>query len=185
MRTLLAALLLAAALLGGSSPALAEPVFGPHWLEHMQATGVLLVQPDGYDFVAPVENPVMAYDLALRHSSGRVEARWAVVPVAEGEIVDPTVYVTAVLANVAAEVGAPLQVFPTADVGRDYRANWGALAVIKPKPGFADGYSFAIMVALYREGKGLVYAFFLCQDLEADKPLMSSAFSALKFRDLL
>ncbi|MFH1462981.1 MAG: hypothetical protein ABIO70_01205 [Pseudomonadota bacterium] len=183
MRRLLAALTLTVALMGASSPTLAEPVFGPHWLEHMQATGVLLVQPDDFDFVAPVQNPVMAYDLALRHSSGRVEARWAVVPTAEGEVIDPTVYVTAVLANVAAEVGAPLQVFPTADVGRDYNANWGGLTVIKPKAGFADEYQVAIVVALYREGKGMVYAFFLCKDLEADKPLMGSAFSALKFRD--
>lgn len=162
-----------------------SPVFGPHWVEHSKQGGVFLVQPDDYDFVPVVENDVMAYDLALRHSSGRVEARWSVQPIAAGEIPSPAIHLTALTANVSDAVMSEMQVFPTADVGRDYYAHWGALTVIKPRPAFGGDYSFAVLVGLHRDAKAMVYGVFLCKDLEADMPLMSAAFPALKFKDAL
>jgi hypothetical protein len=183
MRTLMPASVLVLAL--APALALAGPTFGPNWVENSKKGKVFLVQPDDYEFVDVVDNPVMTYDLAMRHSSGRVEARWKVLPIAEGEIPSPAIQLTALSANISAAVMSPLTEFPTADVGRDYYAHWGGLIVIQPKAGFADDYPVAVLVGLHRDAKAMVYGIFLCKDLEADMDLMSSAYSALKFSEAL
>jgi hypothetical protein len=132
-----------------------------------------------------VDNTVLAYDLALRHSTGRVEARWKVLPIAEGEIPSPSIHLTALAANLSESLLSPLTEFPTADVGRDYFAHWGGMIVIQPKAGFADDYPIGVLVGLHRDAKAMVYAVFLCKDLQADMDIMAEAYTALRFSEAL
>jgi len=158
------------------------PVFGPLWIEHARAGGVLVVQPDEYDFVPVLDNAVLPYDIALRHSSGRVELRVAVQPVAAGEVGDPEARFAALLAEVADEVVVPVSVYPPDAVGRDYRADWGAIAVIRPKPAFSADYPQALAIGLHRHGRALAWLLFLCLDPGADAPVIDPAISAFTFK---
>ena len=198
------ALLLAALPLGHRSPAEGPPQLPAGFRQKLAAAKMQFRSPSGLVPVPVVANRQMSYDYALRAPGKHPEIRFAILPlgglVAEyqrnkgkknADLMDPNtlypVLLQTVLANVSAGDEPATEDFPSAAVRREFNADWGSTAVLRPGAAFGPKYAHCMVVALHKKGAADAYCFYLFDKGEDIEALMTTptpdaaAFHALRF----
>lgn len=136
----------------------------------------------GYRVVPVVANPDMEYDIGLRSPSGRLEVRYAFRDEPGGESMSQAL-VLATLLNVGTGQDR-LGPFPQQAVRAEFGADVGVSGPFVPRAGFSSEHDAGIMVAIWAEGRGAAYAFYLFNESEREAALdeWRSVFYALQFR---
>jgi hypothetical protein len=145
------------------------------FLEPLEAT---------YKDIRMVRNDYLDYDFAIRSRREQIEIRFLIEPLKESNPVAyaPHVRTVRMLMHLArnddAFVMSGIDVRET-DLQEQFNADWGKIFFFTPKEGFSR-YKECKMVALFREGQGMAYVFFLF-----DKPsrALDNRFYALRFMD--
>ena len=123
------------------------------------------------DFYEPLENSykkirvqrndIIDYDFAIKARKGDMEIRFALYPDNDATKY-PHINVMSMASSVATndeEAKLVLHQLPSSEL-KEYGADWGAMIFLQPKEMFT-GKDHCKMLALYKEGQGLAYAFFL------------------------
>ena len=149
----------------------------------------------GLNFLTPVEhhlkkvkvyeNEFQPYDFAIRQKKDKVEIRYLVLP-DTGTIAGGYPHLefsrrTMTLAsNEDDEAASTISVIQLSEktLAEKYHADWGAISFFKPKRFFADT-RYCKFVALYREGLGYVYTFFLYNNVNVD---FDAGYDLLEFK---
>ena len=150
----------------------------------------------GLSFLTPVEhnlkiekvyqNDLQSYDFAIRQKKDKVEIRYLVIP-DTGVITGGYPHInfssrTMTLAsNSDDEASSAISVLQLSKkiLKEKYHADWGAISFFTPKKIFSDK-RYCKMVALYREGFGYVYTFFLYNDVNVD---FNAGYDLLEFEE--
>lgn len=150
----------------------------------------------GLNFLTPVEhnfkiekiykNNLQPYDFAIRQKKDKVEIRYLVLP-DTGVIAGGYPHLnfsnrTMTLAsNEDDEATSAISVLQLSEkiLKEKYHADWGAISFFTPKKSFTDA-RYCKLVALYREGQGYVYTFFLYNDVNVD---FNAGYDLLEFAE--
>lgn len=148
------------------------------------------------DFYQPVENQfktlsvvnndMQPYDFALRHKKAKVDIRYQIVPdsgmIAGGyPHIEFTTRAIHLANNEDDEASSTISIHQISetDLNQKYHADWGAIAFFKPKLSFAP-FQHCKLVALYREGAGYCYTFYLFNKAATD---LEVVYDLMKFRE--
>lgn len=110
-------------------------------------------------------NRVLSYDFAMRARREDLEIRY-VLPVQRANASDdyPHILSFTTVTHVATNEEGSAQIASHRIAAKDlkdrFNADWGSVYFFKPKPGFSNK-RHCKMLALYKEGKGMVYVFYL------------------------
>ncbi len=135
----------------------------------------------GYELVPVIPNDDMEYDVALRSASGRLEVRYALRWDPGGNSFSAFALTT--LLNVGSGEDA-LGPFPPQAVRAEFNADRGVSGPFAPRSTFSSDYDSGIMVAIWAEGRGMAYTFYLFNENQRELALAEwrSVFYALRFR---
>ena len=111
-----------------------------------------------YELVPVMPNNDMEYDVALRSASGRLEVRYALRWDPGGNSF--SAFALATLLNVGSGEDA-LGPFPQKAVRAEFNADRGVSGPFAPRSTFSSDYDSGIMVAIWAEGRGMAYTFYL------------------------
>jgi len=153
----------------------------------LEKTGVELLEPldAGYkDFYLP-QNELQTCPFGLRSKKENLEIRYFVLPFDKRNYssMNPHIQTMRMVATIATnEPESFISVIqPGAqDMKRDFNADWGRIYFFKPKPAFSNK-PHCRMLALYKEGKGTVFVFYLFD--KTDNPALDTRYFALRFLD--
>lgn len=134
-------------------------------LEQVDAYLILPLENGRYKDIRPFSNRWMNYDFSIRSRKEKLEIRYKVVPYRENDLRFQAPHVLAMQAMMQVATNdeeAVVSRLPISErsLKEDYLADWGQLFTFVPKIGFSQS-STCQMVSLYREGKGMVFLFFL------------------------
>ncbi len=156
------------------------------FLELLQKTGIEFYEPleAGYKDIEPWPNPYQPCNFAIRSRKEDLQIRYLIEPWKDNDPIsaNPHVAIFRTLSNLATNADEALisAIQPTsADLHKDFNADWGMVYFFQPKKGFSDK-PFCRMVALYKEGKGMAYIFYLF-DNPANEAL-DRRYMALRFQ---
>jgi hypothetical protein len=135
----------------------------------------------GYELVPVIPNDDMEYNVALRSASGRLEVRYALRWDPGGDSF--SAFALATLLNVGSGEDA-LGPFPPQAVRAEFNADRGVSGPFAPRSSFGSKYDSGIMVAIWAEGRGIAYTFYLFNENQRELALAEwrSVFYALRFR---
>jgi len=142
----------------------------------LTATGLHFLSPVEHNFkvVKIYENNLQPYDFAIRQKKDKVEIRYLVLPdtglIAGGyPHINFSNRTMTLASNEDDEVASTISVIQLSEktLSEKYHADWGAISFFKPKESFSYA-RYCKLVALYREGRGYVYTFFLYNDVNVD-----------------
>lgn len=109
------------------------------------------------------KNIILDYDFAIKARKTDMEIRFALFPEKENANTFPHINVMSLASSVATnedeEARMVLHEMSKTDL-KSYNADWGAVVFFQPKRIFTDK-DHCKMLALYQEGKGLAYVFYL------------------------
>jgi hypothetical protein len=133
-------------------------------LAEVDAQLVLPVETD-YKDIRPLKNRWMDYDFSIRSRKERLEIRYKILPfeVENRTFYAPHVKAMQVMMQVATNnEEAVVSALSLSDqsLKEDFRADWGKLFTFTPKEEFSTKQTCQL-ISLYREGKGMVFLFFL------------------------
>lgn len=152
------------------------------------------MSPRGFADVAPEDNPVLNYEHALRHDSGKVEIRYIIRPLGRISIdysdphnaapepnhLFPLLFES--LTNELSKGGnTPNKAYPESQARELFNADWAAAAVFDVNPDFSDAYSQALLIAIHKNGQADAYTVFLYDDYSKTKDIIQDALSTLSF----
>lgn len=134
-------------------------------LEEVDAYLILPLETGRYKDIRPFSNRWLDYDFSIRSRKEKLEIRYKVLPYAENDLRFQAPHVLAMQAMMQVATNdeeAVVSRLPISEksLKEDYLADWGQLFTFVPKIGFSPS-STCQMVSLYREGKGMVFLFFL------------------------
>lgn len=140
------------------------------FLELLQKAGIEFYEPleAGYKDIEPWPNPYQPCNFAIRSRKEDLQIRYLIEPWKDNDPIsaNPHVAIFRTLSNLATNADEALisAIQPTrADLQKDFNADWGIVYFFQPKEGFSEK-PFCRMVALYKEGKGMAYIFYLFDD---------------------
>ena len=150
----------------------------------------------GINFLTPVEhnfkvskvykNELQPYDFAMRQKKDKVEIRYLVLPdtgiIAGGyphmNFSNRTMTLASNEDDVAVSTISVIQLSEET-LKEKYHADWGAISFFTPKRSFSDS-RYCKLVALYCEGRGYVYTFFLYDNVNVD---FNAGYDLLEFKE--
>lgn len=119
---------------------------------------------NSYKKVRVYKNQIIKYDYAIKAKKADMEIRFALNPMKHPKSF-PHIDATARAASVATNDEEVRMVFH--DMGKEdlkeYEADWGMIVFFQPKEMFSNK-EHCKMVAIYEEGKGMAYIFYLFDD---------------------
>ena len=135
----------------------------------------------GYQLVPVIPNDDMEYHIALRSASGSLEVRYTFRADPGGNSF--SAFALATLLNVGSGEDA-LGPFPPQAVKAEFNADRGVSGPFTPRSTFSNDHDSGIMVAIWAEGRGMAYAFYLFNENQRELALAEwrSVFYALRFR---
>lgn len=154
---------------------------------------VELIEMTGLDYYTPVEsfyqsvpvigNDYIDYDLGVAAKEVNLEIRYAFRPVT-GQQSDmfPNITAMATASSVATnheDEEMRVRVIDPETLSNTYNADWGAVIDLVPKIKFSEAQNCK-MLAIYAEGKGSVYVFFLYDELSQ---FLKDQIRSLKFKE--
>lgn len=124
-----------------------------------------------YKTIEPLKNRWLSYDYSIRSRREKMEIRYKVLPFQDADRSFFAPQVKAMQAAIQVATNEEDYVVSTLALSEksleeDYRAHWGKLFTFVPKAEFSNRRTCQ-MITLYREGKGMIFIFFLF-----DKPPM-------------
>ncbi len=141
-----------------------DPVF-KQYCDNMGLELFMPVEDSSRD-VAIVENDYLNYHFAIRSRKEKMEIRYYLEPErADNKLAGlPHVSLSRLLMHLASnDDDAHVVVHPMEEeeLTYDFGADWGQSCYFPPKRGFTEYYSHCQMLALYKEGRGMVYILLL------------------------
>lgn len=133
-------------------------------LAEVDAQLILPVEAN-YKDIRPLKNRWMNYDFSIRSRKEGLEIRYKILPfeVENRTFYAPHVKAMQVMMQVASndeEAVVSAISLSEKSLKEDFRADWGKLFTFTPKPEFSNKQTCQL-ITLYREGKGMVFLFFL------------------------
>ncbi len=132
----------------------------------LQKTGVEVFYPVESDYKnwGTGENEWLNCEFAIRSRREKLEIRYHIVPYNEADpsAALPHLNCMRLLMHLASndeEAAIAVHSLPEMELEENYRADWGKQYYFKPKRSFGD-YAHCQLLALYREGSGMVYVFY-------------------------
>ncbi len=140
-------------------------------------------------FLAPLENSykkikasesiVVDFDFEIKAKKADMKIGFALFPEGKNAITFPHIKVSNMAISAATnedeEARLVLHEMSREDL-ESYQADWGAVVFFQPKTVFSDK-DHCKMLALYREGKGLVYVFYLFNEASEEVDLQKNCLS--------
>ena len=133
--------------------------------QKMEVMNMTFVQPleQSYKRIKTKSNIILDADFTMKAKKADMEIRFALFPEGEKSFSFPHISVMSKAASVATneDEDAPMVLHEMSKKDlATYEADWGATVFFQPKELFTDK-KHCKMLALYREGKGLAYVFYL------------------------
>lgn len=133
-------------------------------LAEIDAHLILPVEAD-YKDIRPFKNRWMDYDFSIRSRREKMEIRYKILPFQKETRLFYAPHVKAMQVVMQVATNDQEAVVSTISLSEkslkeDFRANWGKLFTFQPKEEFSRKQTCQ-MISLYREGKGMVFLFFL------------------------
>lgn len=157
------------------------------FLQLLDKTGVELFVPvdAGYKDFFLSQNGLQTCHFTLRSKKENLEIRYLLLPFDKRDFasMNPHIQTMRMVATIATN---DPESFISAiqpgrqDMKRDFNADWGRIYFFKPKQGFSNK-PHCRLLALYKEGKGTVFVFFLFD--KPDNPALDTRYFALRFMD--
>ena len=122
----------------------------------------------GYQLVPVIPNDDMEYHIALRSASGSLEVRYTFRADPGGNSF--SAFALATLLNVGSGEDA-LGPFPPQAVKAEFNADRGVSGPFTPRSTFSNDHDSGIMVAIWAEGRGMAYAFYLFNENQRELAL--------------
>ena len=150
----------------------------------LEEHGMILDQAplNDYRLVPVSSNPDMEFDLALRSPSVDLEIRYAI---REGiQSWEELAFATLLNVGRADPASAELARFDVNAVREEFNADAGVSGAFEPRETFAGEWDLGLMVAIWSEGRGMAYIFYL-YNREQVMPALSEigeVFHAVRFR---
>jgi hypothetical protein len=168
-----------------------KPARAPTALERSLATAKLTWKmPAGFVSVSPTQNRAMSYEIAIKATKVKLEARYAIrVQTAEPKDNSVTtvrvnvslqVLLATTILNITAGNDAPITRFDPKAATAELGTPDAASATFAPAAAGWQGYKKCMLVGMQKDGAE-AYAFFLFDDLAAVEPELKKAFYALRF----
>lgn len=143
------------------------------------------------DFLAPLENSykkvkasesiIVNFDFEIKAKKADIKIGFALFPEGKNALTFPHIKVSNMALSAATnedeEARLVLHEMSKEDL-ENYHADWGAVVFFQPKRIFSDK-DHCKMLALYREGKGLVYVFYLFDKASEEVDLQENCLSFL------
>jgi hypothetical protein len=129
------------------------------------------------------KNRFLECDYGIRSRKEKLEIRYAIEPIEAGSRASLIPHVKAfsmathLATNSEESVISKLSISPES-LTEDFNADFGEVYVFKPKSAFSEKL-YCQMLVLYKEGKGLVYVFFLFDD--PNNTALDYRFQAVRF----
>ena len=158
----------------------------PDFQQRLEEARVEFLEPleAKYKDVRVARNDFLEYDFAIRSRKEKIEIRYLIEPVTKTNPIAyaPHVRTVRMLMHLArnndAFVMSGVDV-RTADLQEQFNADWGKIFFFTPKEAFSR-YQECKMLALFREGQGMAYVFFL---FDEPSRALDNRFYALRFLD--
>lgn len=167
-----------------TGPAGAQIDLDPDFQEKLEVAGLEFIEPleARYRDIRVVRNDFLTYDFAIRSRREGLEIRYYVQAAGEAPIDVPHVDAVRLLTHLASNderfVMSGLDVNET-DLREQFNADWGKVFFFTPKEAFSPRRQCK-MLALFREGFGSAFVFFLFDEAG---PELDHRFYALRFRE--
>lgn len=153
--------------------------------------------PRDFKKISSPNSPDFPFDFAVNHQSHKIEIRYNLIPAGNlDRLITDTGIISVAYSKTYAQSffqaylfsitdSIPVNITPigTADVKKEFGADWGAFAVIKPRKSFADGYQNCIIVCIHKNNTAEGFISFLFDDINDVHDLVyGSDFHSLKFK---
>ena len=157
-----------------------------HFLHLLEETQMEFLKPldAGYKKSWITKNTIQNYDFAIRSKKEKLEIRYLLEPYQAGNPSFSTPHircmqkVLSIASNDQSVVMTGLDI-DTTQLQNDFNADWGKLFFFKPKAQFCK-YQNVQMLALFKEGHGMAYVFFLFNQPER---ALKNRLIALRYKD--
>lgn len=164
----------------------AQVDLSPDFQQRLKETRIEFLEPleAKYKDIRVARNDFLDYDFAIRSRREQIEIRYLIEPLTESNPVAqaPHVRTVRMLMHLARNddvfVMSGIDVRET-DLREQFNADWGKIFFFTPKEGFSR-YQECKMLALFREGRGMAYVFFL---FDEPSRALDNRFYALRFLD--
>jgi len=166
----------------------------PLFAQLMGESGLALTPPPGFTPIKPPAPPVLPYEHALRHVSGKLEIRYIIRPLGRISIdysdphnaapepnhLFPLLFES--LINALSSGGnTPNTEYPPSQALELFNAGWAAAAVFDVNPDFSDAYTQALLIGMHKDGQADAYTLFLYNEYSQAKEFIQGALSSLSF----
>lgn len=149
-----------------------------------------MIYTPGEEFVetSVLTNRELLYQYALKHSSKKLEVRYAFFPYAMDQYAaNNAVYkefARTIALNIAGNEKNILRQteFSQRDVTTEFFADWGASILVKCKSGFGKGYKMAMIVALHKSNVADAYEIFLFDEMVEVMDVFTSQYYSIVFK---
>lgn len=159
--------------------------FSPELTKELSRTGLEIIQPleARYRTIRLPDNRYMECDYGIWSRKEKLEIRYAIEPVSPNSRTALIPHVkgftmaTHLATNDEEAVISKLSLSPE-NLEEDFNADFGEVYIFRPKPAFSSKLHCQMLV-LYKEGKGMVYVFFLFDD--PNNSALDYRFQAVRF----
>jgi hypothetical protein len=153
----------------------------------LEESGLNVESRQAFNDVPIQQNPVLAYEHAMRHESGALELRFIVRPLGRIEIDNhlfPLLF-ESLTQHLAANNDTSSNTLSEAEAKEKFNAQWAAVAAFDVDPQFSSEYKNAILLGMHKNDQADAYTLFLYNDPETAKPLISTALGIMSFNPSL
>jgi hypothetical protein len=159
--------------------------FTPELTEELSLTGLEIMQPleARYKTIRLRKNRFLQCDYGISSRKEKLEIRYAIEPIEPESRANLIPHVKAfsmathLATNNEEAVISQLSISPES-LAEDFNADYGQVYVFQPKTAFSEKL-YCQMLMLYKEGKGMVYVFFLFDD--PNNAALDYRFQAVRF----
>jgi hypothetical protein len=143
------------------------------------------------DFLAPLENSykkvkasesiIVDFDFEIKAKKADMKIGFALFPEGKNALIFPHIKVSNMAISAATNENEEARLVlheMSKENLKNYHADWGAVVFFQPKIIFSDK-DHCKMLALYQEGKGLVYIFYLFDEASEEVDLQENCLSFL------
>lgn len=163
----------------------AQIKFSPKLNKELTITGLEIIQPleARYKTIRLPQNRFLKCDYGIWSRQEKLEIRYAIEPEQPGARANLIPHVKAFsmathLATNDDDAVISKLSLPTESLANDFNADFGEVYIFKPKRNFSEKLNCQMLV-LYKEGKGMVYVFFLFDD--PNNSALDYRFQAVRF----
>ena len=160
-------------------------VFPPHFEQLLTAAGIDFFEPADapYRDLKPHKNRLEKYDFGIVSKEEKLEIRYSIKPYKTDEFLSQNPHLLTMRAVASIATNEEDYIISALEMGQqalqnDFNADWGMTYFFTPKKEFSR-LPHCRMIALYKEGKGTAFVFYLFDD--ANNEALDTRYFALRF----